>query len=94
MIALSIRQPHAWLIVHGIKDVENRTWATTHRGPTLIHTGKTLFGTSAERAELRAWVRRHFGVMIPPDDELLIGARSWMFWNRTIRRASVTSSTA
>jgi hypothetical protein len=27
MKALSIKQPWAWLIVHGHKDVENRTWA-------------------------------------------------------------------
>jgi len=40
--AISIRQPWAWLIVHGYKDVENRTWATKHRGPILIHAGKTL----------------------------------------------------
>ncbi len=40
MKVLSIRQPWAWLIVNGFKDVENRTWATTHRGPTIIHAGK------------------------------------------------------
>jgi hypothetical protein len=39
--ALSIRQPYAWLIVNGIKDIENRTWATSYRGPVLIHAGKT-----------------------------------------------------
>lgn len=32
MKALSIRQPWAWLIIHGGKDVENRTWHTKHRG--------------------------------------------------------------
>ena len=42
MKAISIRQPWAWLIVQGYKDVENRTWATKHRGPILIHAGKTL----------------------------------------------------
>lgn len=41
MKALSIRQPYAWLIVNGIKDVENRTWHTGYRGPVLIHAGKT-----------------------------------------------------
>ena len=25
-LALSIRQPYAWLLVNGIKDVENRSW--------------------------------------------------------------------
>ncbi len=40
--ALSIRQPWAWLIAHGYKDVENRTWPTRFRGAVLIHAGKTM----------------------------------------------------
>lgn len=40
MKALSILQPYAWLIVNGIKDIENRTWRTGYRGPVLIHAGK------------------------------------------------------
>lgn len=42
MIALSIRQPWAWLIVNGYKDIENRYWPTKYRGPCLIHAGKTM----------------------------------------------------
>jgi len=42
MKALSIHQPWADLIIRGIKDVENRTWSTAHRGALLIHAGKTL----------------------------------------------------
>jgi ASCH domain-containing protein len=37
--ALSIKQPWASLIIHGFKDVENRSWSTTYRGPLLIHAG-------------------------------------------------------
>lgn len=40
--ALSIRQPWAWLIIQGIKDIENRDWTTRFRGPVLIHAGKRL----------------------------------------------------
>ncbi len=40
MKALSIRQPWAWLIVHGYKDVENRTWSTKFRGRVQVHAGK------------------------------------------------------
>ena len=40
MKALSILQPWAWLIVHGPKDVENRTWSTPFRGQFLVHAGK------------------------------------------------------
>lgn len=39
-VALSVRQPWAWLIVNGYKDVENRNWPTRFRGPVLIHAGK------------------------------------------------------
>lgn len=37
---ISVLQPYAWLIVNGIKPVENRTWATKFRGRILIHAGK------------------------------------------------------
>lgn len=37
--ALSVKQPWAWLIVNGFKDIENRSWRTNHRGPLLIHAG-------------------------------------------------------
>lgn len=40
--ALSIRQPWAWLIVNGLKDVENRDWPTQFRGELLVHAGLTL----------------------------------------------------
>lgn len=40
MIALSIRQPWAWLIVNGFKDIENRDWPTRYRGRFLVHAGK------------------------------------------------------
>lgn len=34
---LSVKQPWAYLICAGIKDVENRTWATKYRGRVYIH---------------------------------------------------------
>ncbi len=40
MWALSIKQPWAWLITSGQKDIENRSWPTKYRGPILIHAGK------------------------------------------------------
>lgn len=46
MPALSIRQPWAWLIVYGFKDIENRDWRTPFRGRVLIHASKS--GTQAE----------------------------------------------
>ncbi len=41
-LALSIQQPWAWLIVHGYKDVENRSWATRLRGTVGVHAGKKI----------------------------------------------------
>jgi hypothetical protein len=37
---VTIRQPWAWAIVYGGKDVENRRWRTSYRGPLLIHAGQ------------------------------------------------------
>ena len=42
MKALSIRQPWAWLIVNGFKDIENRTWPTKFRGRVLVHASKGM----------------------------------------------------
>lgn len=39
---LSVRQPWAYLIIAGFKDVENRNWKTEYRGPLYIHAGKTF----------------------------------------------------
>lgn len=39
---LSIRQPWAWLIVNGFKDIENRDWPTNFRGELLVHAGQTM----------------------------------------------------
>lgn len=41
MKTITVCQPHAHLIVVGDKRVENRTWPTKHRGPLLIHAGKS-----------------------------------------------------
>lgn len=39
MKALSILQPWAQVLALGIKKCETRSWATTYRGPFLIHAG-------------------------------------------------------
>ena len=66
MKALSIRQPWAWLIIHGGKDIENRTWKTKYRGPVLIHAGKKI--------DMAAYSRlADEGIGLPPIDELETG---------------------
>lgn len=44
MKAISVRQPWAWLLIHGGKDIENRDWRylPTYRGPIAIHAAKGM----------------------------------------------------
>jgi hypothetical protein len=42
MKALSIKQPWAWAILYAGKTVENRSRATSYRGPLAIHASKTI----------------------------------------------------
>ncbi len=42
LTALTIRQPWVYAIMHLGKDVENRSWATSYRGPILIHAAKGM----------------------------------------------------
>jgi len=63
MRALTVRQPWAWAIIHGGKDVENRSRSLgPYRGPVAIHAGLTDAVTDAEIDEsalsvLYAWRR-------------------------------------
>ena len=59
MKALSIKQPWAYLIAHGVKNVENRTWYTRVRGTVLIHAGKTVDKAGVE------WCEKN-GIVLPP----------------------------
>jgi hypothetical protein len=61
MKALSIRQPWAWLIAHGVKDVENRTWHTNFRGRFLVHAG-VRFDEDGHR---RIWATRELRSGLP-----------------------------
>ena len=49
MMALSIRQPWASLILKAGKDIENRCWPTKFRGRMLIHAAKGM--TRAEHED-------------------------------------------
>ena len=60
--ALSVHQPWAWLIVSGVKDIENRLRRTHHRGPLLIHAGLSLDDYTEENVK---WVKRKHGISVP-----------------------------
>jgi hypothetical protein len=52
MKALSIRQPWAWLVVNGWKNVENRERRFAHRGPMLIHAASWMTDTDYEACRI------------------------------------------
>ncbi len=64
MRILSIRQPWAWLIVNGHKDIENRSWPTKVRGPFLVHAGLKL--AEEDYDQIAAWSNIH----LPPRGEI------------------------
>ena len=56
---LTVKQPWAWAIVVGLKDVENREWAPRYRGRLGIHAGRRV------DPEGFAFMRR-LGITPPP----------------------------
>ncbi len=68
MKALSIRQPWAWLIVHGSKDIENRSWHTKFRGRFLVHASQGM--TQREYADACNFCHRK-GLGQPPRYDVL-----------------------
>lgn len=42
MRALTVKQPWAHAIIHYGKNVENRSWRTTYRGPLVIHAAQRI----------------------------------------------------
>ena len=68
MKVIVVRQPWAWLIVNGYKDIENRTWPTRYRGPLIIQASARR-PTKAEFAELRRFAAKR-GAKLPDDFDL------------------------
>ena len=71
MRALSIHQPWAWAILQAGKTVENRTWSTKYRGPSLVHASKCR--ASYDQEKPLDW-KAMYGVELPPWEELVTGA--------------------
>jgi hypothetical protein len=75
-LALSVRQPWAWAIIHGGKDIENRSWqAVNHglsqRGRIAVHASQGM--TRDEYESARSFMRS-IGVDCPRPDDLYRGA--------------------
>jgi len=60
---ISVRQPWAWLLFHG-KNIENRTWRTSYRGPLLIHASQAM--EENDFPVQREWIKES-GIVIPED---------------------------
>lgn len=74
-LALSVRQPWAWAIIHAGKDIENRSWqAVNHglrqRGRIAIHAAKGM--TREEYEDAKATIER-VGHKCPAPADLLRG---------------------
>lgn len=76
-LALSVRQPWAWAIIHAGKDIENRSWQATNRGLTMrgrkaIHAAKGM--TRDEYDDASTFIRRDMGLKCPDPADLARGA--------------------
>lgn len=80
MKAITLWQPWATLMIMGAKTIETRSWATSHRGPLIIHASKRW--TDEEefyfyRAPFNS-VLRSYGITEPKD--LPFGAALGTVW--------------
>lgn len=67
MKALSIRAPWPWFILYAGKDIENRVWHASYKGPLLIHVSR--WWDEAEVREDFAFAKKiaeASGVALPP----------------------------
>lgn len=62
---ISVRQPWAWLIIHGGKDIENRDWPTKTRGRVLIHAAKGCTWGEYDQACKYAFAAGKNGLSVP-----------------------------
>ena len=75
-IALSVRQPSAWAILHGGKDIENRTKGSIRAGRMMpgricLHAAA---GMKEDEFRYIAWRMQEIGVICPPPADLVRGA--------------------
>lgn len=82
-LALSVRQPWAWAIIHGGKDIENRDWRPGNpglglRGSICVHAASGM--TKEEYEDARGFMEIEIGwrlkkmPSVPPARDLIRGA--------------------
>lgn len=65
MKTLTIRQPWAWAVAKGYKTIENRGWATPHRGETAIHSAKKFDDQPEDALRMVRDILRATGIPYP-----------------------------
>ena len=70
-LALSLIQPWAWAVIHGPKDIENRTWWSIIRGPVWIAASAQVTRRYYDQA--RELMKGIAGIDCPKLDELEYG---------------------
>ena len=77
MKALTLWQPWAWLVVNGLKDIENRTWKPGKRlqegDRFLIHAG-TRLDIDPKTGQSRKWPQLGFPATMPGPRTFVLGA--------------------
>lgn len=61
---LSLRQPWAWLVLNGHKDIENRTTNSHFRGELFIHASSNRTGLEDDLE----YVRKEYGIEVPVEE--------------------------
>lgn len=75
-LALSVRQPSAWAIIHGGKEIENRSLGSIRAGRMTVGTICIHAATGMKEDEYRYlhWRFAQHGAICPRPDELVRGA--------------------
>jgi hypothetical protein len=74
MKAITVRQPWAWLIIHGGKNIENRSWYSAYQGYLVIHAASKM--SRSEYEDARDFVRTfdpELACKIPHHESLAYG---------------------
>lgn len=58
---LTVKQPYAWLIVAGYKDIDNRKTSWRYDGPVIIHVSRNL-----DKIEDAPFIAKEHGIKLPP----------------------------
>lgn len=63
--AITVKQPWAWAIAHGGKNIENRSRPVAYRGPLLIHAGVAWSSRGETDERIAAVWGPHLGLAMP-----------------------------